>query len=58
RPRAVRLAVLVDRGHRELPIAADHIGKVIQTAADERVRVRVRDLDGEDGVLIAREASQ
>jgi pyrimidine operon attenuation protein/uracil phosphoribosyltransferase len=41
-----------------LPIAADHIGKVIQTAADERVRVRVRDLDGEDGVLIAREASQ
>ena len=41
RPRAVRLAVLVDRGHRELPIRADHVGKNIPTRADERVRVRL-----------------
>jgi pyrimidine operon attenuation protein/uracil phosphoribosyltransferase len=54
----VRLAVLVDRGHRELPIAADHVGKVVQTAADERVRVRVSGMDGEDCVLIDRGAIQ
>ena len=54
RPRAVRLAVLVDRGHRELPIAADHIGRTIQTAADERVQVRLSELDGDDAVTIGR----
>ncbi len=46
RPRAVRLAVLVDRGHRELPIRADHVGKNLPTATQERVRVRLREIDG------------
>jgi pyrimidine operon attenuation protein/uracil phosphoribosyltransferase len=55
RPQAVRLAVLVDRGHRELPIAADYAGKVVQTAADERVRVHVAEIDEEDSVTISRE---
>jgi pyrimidine operon attenuation protein/uracil phosphoribosyltransferase len=50
RPRAVRLAVLVDRGHRELPIRADHVGKNVPTSRDEVVRVRVREVDGEDAV--------
>lgn len=54
RPRAVRLAVLVDRGHRELPVAADHVGRTIQTAADERVQVLLSELDGRDAVTIAR----
>lgn len=54
RPRAVRLAVLVDRGHRELPIAADAIGRTVQTAADERVSVRLTEVDGIDEVTISR----
>ncbi|MGB2766665.1 MAG: bifunctional pyr operon transcriptional regulator/uracil phosphoribosyltransferase PyrR [Propionicimonas sp.] len=54
RPRAVRLAVLVDRGHRELPIAADNVGRSISTAADERVAVRLSEVDGYDRVTIAR----
>jgi len=45
RPRAVRLAVLVDRGHRELPIRADHVGKNLPTAAVEKVRVRLAETD-------------
>ena len=53
RPRAVRLAVLVDRGHRELPIRADHVGKNLPTAATERVHVRVAELDGRDEVRIS-----
>jgi pyrimidine operon attenuation protein/uracil phosphoribosyltransferase len=52
RPRAIRLAVLVDRGHRELPIRADHVGKNLPTAAHEVVRVHVAEIDGEDAVLI------
>jgi pyrimidine operon attenuation protein/uracil phosphoribosyltransferase len=52
RPRAVRLAVLVDRGHRELPIRADHVGKNLPTAADERVHVLLEEVDGRDAVLI------
>ena len=52
RPRAVRLAVLVDRGHRELPIRADHVGKNLPTAADERVHVLLHEIDGQDAVLI------
>lgn len=52
RPRAIRLAVLVDRGHRELPIRADHVGRNLPTAADEVVRVHVKEIDGEDAVLI------
>lgn len=50
RPRAVRLVVLVDRGHRELPIRADHAGRNIPTARTERVNVHVQELDGIDEV--------
>ena len=50
RPRAVRLVVLVDRGHRELPIRADHVGRNIPTARAERVNVHVQELDGIDEV--------
>lgn len=53
RPRAVRLAVLVDRGHRELPIRADHVGKNLPTSQAERVRVRLEETDGLDAVFIA-----
>jgi pyrimidine operon attenuation protein/uracil phosphoribosyltransferase len=54
RPRAIRLAVLVDRGHRELPIRADHVGKNVPTSREEIVRVHLEEVDGEDGVLIER----
>jgi pyrimidine operon attenuation protein/uracil phosphoribosyltransferase len=57
RPRAVRLAVLVDRGHRELPIAADVVGKVLATTRNEDVRVGLRPTDDVDGVWIGREVS-
>jgi pyrimidine operon attenuation protein/uracil phosphoribosyltransferase len=50
RPRAIRLAVLVDRGHRELPIRADHVGRNLPTARTERVNVHVQELDGVDDV--------
>lgn len=52
RPRAVQLAVLVDRGHRELPIRADYVGKNLPTAHREKVRVQLAEVDGEDGVLL------
>ncbi len=52
RPRAVRLAVLVDRGHRELPIRADFVGKNLPTASSERIFVRLAESDGEDSVSI------
>jgi pyrimidine operon attenuation protein/uracil phosphoribosyltransferase len=52
RPAAVRLAVLVDRGHRELPIRADFVGKNLPTSLVERVKVSVADLDGVDAVTI------
>ena len=48
RPRAVRLAVLVDRGHRDLPIRADHVGKNLPTSSTERVQVRLNEHDGVD----------
>jgi pyrimidine operon attenuation protein/uracil phosphoribosyltransferase len=54
RPRAIRLAVLVDRGHRELPIRADHVGKNVPTSREEVVRVHLAEIDGEDGVDIER----
>ena len=57
RPRAIRLAVLVDRGHRELPIRADHVGKNVPTSRDEVVKVMVDEIDGEEGVLIERRES-
>jgi len=55
RPRAVQLAVLVDRGHRELPIRADYVGKNLPTAHREVVRVLLEEIDGEDSVLLGRE---
>lgn len=53
RPRAIQLAVLVDRGHRELPIRADFVGKNVPTARAEDVQVHLLELDGEDAVQIA-----
>jgi pyrimidine operon attenuation protein/uracil phosphoribosyltransferase len=52
RPTAIQLAVLVDRGHRELPIRADFVGKNVPTRRDEDVRVILREVDGEDAVLV------
>ena len=52
RPAAVRLAILVDRGHRELPIRADYVGKNVPTARGQRVLVNLEETDGEDGVII------
>ena len=52
RPRAVQLAVLVDRGHRELPIRADYVGKNLPTKWDEDVRVHFEEFDGDDGIEI------
>jgi pyrimidine operon attenuation protein/uracil phosphoribosyltransferase len=57
RPAAVQLAVLVDRGHRELPIRADFVGKNVPTARDETVAVRLDAIDGEDSVKIERNAA-
>ena len=51
RPAAIRLAILVDRGHRELPIRADYVGKNVPTSRAETVRVRLVETDGEDGVI-------
>jgi pyrimidine operon attenuation protein/uracil phosphoribosyltransferase len=52
RPAAIRLAILVDRGHRELPIRADYVGKNVPTAREERVLVNLAETDGEDGVIV------
>ena len=57
RPATVRLAVLVDRGHRELPIRADHVGKNLPSARTERVMVRLEEVDGYDEVRIAPNAT-
>ncbi|MDV6013274.1 bifunctional pyr operon transcriptional regulator/uracil phosphoribosyltransferase PyrR [Haloechinothrix sp. LS1_15] len=54
RPRAVQLAVLADRGHRELPIRADYVGKNLPTARDEEVSVLLEEVDGRDAVLLVR----
>jgi pyrimidine operon attenuation protein/uracil phosphoribosyltransferase len=52
RPKSIQLAVLVDRGHRELPIKADYVGKNVPTAAGESIRVHITEVDGEDAVLL------
>jgi pyrimidine operon attenuation protein / uracil phosphoribosyltransferase len=57
RPASVQLAVLVDRGHRELPIRADYVGKNLPTAVSEQVRVRLAETDGDDSVAIITAAS-
>ncbi|HUE75613.1 MAG TPA: bifunctional pyr operon transcriptional regulator/uracil phosphoribosyltransferase PyrR [Chloroflexota bacterium] len=54
RPESIQLAVLVDRGHRELPIRADYVGKNVPTARGEDVQVHLAERDGEDSVLIVR----
>jgi pyrimidine operon attenuation protein / uracil phosphoribosyltransferase len=54
RPARIELAVLVDRGHRELPIRADYVGRTLATARDEAVQVLVREEDGRDEVLLHR----
>jgi len=56
RPRAIRLAVLIDRGHRELPIAADFVGRTVPSARNEDVQVRLTETDDDEGVWLAREA--
>src|SRR5262245_29002606 len=58
RPASVQLAVLVDRGHRELPIRPDYVGKNVPTARDEDVRVRLEETDGVDEVVIAKRKTQ
>ena len=52
RPSTIQLAVLVDRGHRQLPIRADYVGKNVPTAPGESIRVHVKEVDGEDSVLL------
>ncbi len=54
RPAAVELAVLIDRGHRQLPIKADYVGKNVPTSKEERVQVKVAAVDGDQGVWISR----
>lgn len=54
RPECIKLMTLIDRGHRELPIRADYIGKNIPTAKTERIHVCVKEIDGEDAVYIVR----
>jgi pyrimidine operon attenuation protein / uracil phosphoribosyltransferase len=58
RPRAVQLAVLVDRGHRELPIRADYVGKNVPTARDEQVLVLFEEIDGADAVRLRKAGEQ
>lgn len=52
RPGRIQLAALLDRGHRELPIRADYIGKNIPTSRDERVKVKIKEIDGEDAAMV------
>jgi pyrimidine operon attenuation protein/uracil phosphoribosyltransferase len=54
RPAVIRLAVLVDRGHREVPIHPDFTGKVLPTAREETVKVYIQEIDGRDGVELIR----
>jgi pyrimidine operon attenuation protein/uracil phosphoribosyltransferase len=58
RPRAIQLAVLVDRGHRELPIRADYVGKNLPTSHSEQVIVTLRESDGADAVTVGRLTAQ
>jgi pyrimidine operon attenuation protein / uracil phosphoribosyltransferase len=58
RPARVRLAVVVDRGHRELPIRPDFVGKNVPTSPSQDVQVRVEELDGEDGVYLVEQGAQ
>jgi pyrimidine operon attenuation protein / uracil phosphoribosyltransferase len=55
RPKSIQLVVLVDRGHRELPIKADYVGKNLPTSPEESVRVRLQENDGQDEVVLLEE---
>jgi pyrimidine operon attenuation protein / uracil phosphoribosyltransferase len=57
RPRLIQLIVLVDRGHRELPIKADYVGKNLPTSFEESVQVRLQETDGQDEVVLQQEGS-
>jgi pyrimidine operon attenuation protein / uracil phosphoribosyltransferase len=57
RPKSIQLAVLIDRGHRELPIRADYVGKNIPTSKNQAVHVRLRETDGVDEVLVTNKDS-
>jgi len=57
RPKAIQLVVLVDRGHRELPIKADYVGKNLPTSPKQSVQVRLQEIDGEDEVLLQGDAA-
>ena len=57
RPRSIQLIVLVDRGHRELPIKADYVGKNLPTSPKQSVQVRLQEIDGEDEVLLQGDAA-
>ena len=52
RPATIQLAVLIDRGHRQLPIKADFVGKNVPTSLDEQIKVMLKEVDGEDSVII------
>lgn len=52
RPRSIKFCCMIDRGHRELPVAADYVGMTVPTHASEEVRVMVKELDGEDAVYV------
>jgi pyrimidine operon attenuation protein/uracil phosphoribosyltransferase len=52
RPNTIQLVVLIDRGHRELPIKADYVGKNIPTSIDEEIKVKMKEIDGEDSVYL------
>jgi pyrimidine operon attenuation protein/uracil phosphoribosyltransferase len=52
RPSSIQLAVLIDRGHRELPIRADYVGKNVPSSQDEKIQVQLEEIDGVDGVII------
>jgi pyrimidine operon attenuation protein/uracil phosphoribosyltransferase len=52
RPKTIQLAVLIDRGHRQLPVKADYVGKNVPTSLGESIRVHIREVDGEDEVLL------
>lgn len=58
RPASITLAVLVDRGHREMPIQADFVGRAVKTAHDEQVQVELREVDGVDRVVLRRAADR
>lgn len=58
RPDRIQLAVLVDRGHRELPIRADYVGKNLPTSTDEKVTVLLSEIDGSDSVLLTRKDAE